>query len=110
VTLYCDMHGHSRKQNVFFYGCAYKNYEHEGRIKNAKLRILPLLCCHKNKSFSFTGSSFKLDKSKESTGRVVVFRDFNIMNSFTIECSFHGKKAPDGKITQFTVQDMYEVG
>ena len=110
MTLYCDMHGHSRKQNVFFYGCAYKNYEHEGRIKNAKLRILPLLCCHKNKSFSFTGSSFKLDKSKESTGRVVVFRDFNIMNSFTIECSFHGKKAPDGKITQFTVQDMYEVG
>ena len=27
VTLYCDMHGHSRKQNVFFYGCNYKNYE-----------------------------------------------------------------------------------
>ena len=35
VTLYCDMHGHSRKQGVFFYGCSYKNYEYEGRIKNA---------------------------------------------------------------------------
>lgn len=35
VLLYCDMHGHSRKQNAFFYGCTYKNYEHEGRIKNA---------------------------------------------------------------------------
>lgn len=35
VILYCDMHGHSRKQNVFFYGCNYKNYEQEGRIKNA---------------------------------------------------------------------------
>ena len=35
VILYCDMHGHSRKQNAFFYGCKYKNYEQEGRIKNA---------------------------------------------------------------------------
>lgn len=35
VLLYCDLHGHSRKENGFFYGCSYKNYEHEGRIKNA---------------------------------------------------------------------------
>ena len=27
VVLYCDFHGHSRKQNAFFYGCTYKNYE-----------------------------------------------------------------------------------
>lgn len=91
VILYCDMHGHSRKKNVFFYGCSYKNYEQEGRIKNAQLRILPLLCCHKSSNFSFSGSSFRIEKAKEATGRVVVFREFNIMNSFTLECSFHGK-------------------
>ena len=27
VLLYTDMHGHSRKQNAFFYGCCYKNFE-----------------------------------------------------------------------------------
>lgn len=27
VVLYVDLHGHSRKQNAFFYGCSYKNYE-----------------------------------------------------------------------------------
>lgn len=27
VILFCDLHGHSRKQNAFFYGCTYKNYE-----------------------------------------------------------------------------------
>lgn len=91
VLLYCDLHGHSRKQNAFFYGCSYKNYEYEGRIKNAQLRILPLLCCHKNPIYSFAGCSFRIEKAKESTGRVVVFREFNIMNSFTLECSFHGK-------------------
>lgn len=35
VTLFIDMHGHSRKSNVFFYGCCYKNFEYDGRIKNA---------------------------------------------------------------------------
>jgi len=35
VGLFCDLHGHSRKFNAFFYGCTYKNYEHEGRAKNA---------------------------------------------------------------------------
>lgn len=48
VTLFTDYHGHSRKLNTFFYACTYKNFEHEGRIKNAQLRIIPLLCCHKN--------------------------------------------------------------
>ena len=32
-----------------------------------------------------------MDKCKESTARAVIFREFNIMNSFTLECSFFGK-------------------
>ena len=35
VLVFCDLHGHSRKRNAFFYACSYKNYEHEGRTKNA---------------------------------------------------------------------------
>jgi hypothetical protein len=92
VTLYCDMHGHSRKQNAFFYGCCYKNYEQEGRIKNAQLRIIPLLCCQRNNLFSLKDSRFNVEKCKESTGRVVIFKEFNIINSFTLECSFFGKE------------------
>lgn len=45
VLLFADLHGHSRKQNAFFYGCCYKNYEQEGRVKNAQLRTMPLMCC-----------------------------------------------------------------
>jgi hypothetical protein len=26
------------------------------------------------------------------TGRIVVFREFNILNSYTLECSFHGSE------------------
>jgi hypothetical protein len=32
------------------------------------------------------------------------------MNSFTLECSFHGKKTAEGKIVAFTLRDMLEVG
>ena len=92
VVLYCDFHGHSRKQNAFFYGCSYKNYEQEGRIKNAQLRIIPLLCCQRNNLCSLKDSRFSVEKCKETTARVVVFREMNIMNSFTLECSFFGKE------------------
>jgi hypothetical protein len=92
VVLYCDLHGHSRKKNAFFYGCSFKNYEQEGRIKNAQSRIIPLLCCQKNNLFSLKDCRFGMEKSKESTGRVVVFKEMNIMNSFTLECSFFGKE------------------
>lgn len=33
-----------------------------------------------------------MEKCKESTARVVIFKEFNIMNSFTLECSFFGKE------------------
>ena len=92
VALYCDLHGHSRKQNAFFYGCSYKNFELDGRLKNAQLRIVPLMCCQKNSLFSLKDCRFRIEKCKESTARVVIFREYNIMNSFTLECSFHGKE------------------
>jgi len=92
VLLFADLHGHSRKQNAFFYGCCYKNYEDEGRVKNAQLRTMPLMCCQKSSLFSFKDCRFRIEKCKESTARVVIFKEFNIMNSFTLECSFFGKE------------------
>jgi hypothetical protein len=95
VFLYSDLHGHSRKQNAFFYGCCYKNYEQEGRVKNAHLRLIPLMCCQKSKLFSLKNCRFQIERSKESTARVVIFKEYNIMNSFTLECSFYGKEDPN---------------
>lgn len=39
VVLYCDFHGHSRKQNVFIYGCENKHLPGE-RLKE---RIFPAM-------------------------------------------------------------------
>ncbi|CAB4057471.1 AGBL2_3 [Lepeophtheirus salmonis] len=68
VIFYCDLHAHSRKLNVFIYGC--ENRRHSD--KYLKEQIFPLML-HKNSSekFSFEDCKFKVAKSKESTGRVV---------------------------------------
>jgi hypothetical protein len=55
--------------------------------------MLPLLCCKKSPDyFKFSDCRFRIEKVKESTARVVVFREFNIINSYTMEVSFFGKE------------------
>jgi len=39
LVLYCDFHGHSRKQNVFVYGCENKHLPNE----KLKERIFPAM-------------------------------------------------------------------
>ena len=54
-------------------------------------RIFPrLLWRHAPEIFSFSDCSFKVQRSKESTARVVCHREFNLFNSFTVEASFAG--------------------
>lgn len=94
VVLFCDLHGHSRKKNVFLYGC-------DARFWNSKLnnspapsplseRIFPLLMQENSESFAFRNCRFKVQKSKASTSRVVCWRQMGIHNSYTIEASFCG--------------------
>ena len=40
--------------------------------------------------FGFEDCSFVVQKSKESTGRVVMWKEFQLVNSFTLEASFLG--------------------
>eukprot|EP00047_Mylnosiga_fluctuans_P022133 m.113982 g.113982 ORF g.113982 m.113982 type:complete len:1045 (+) comp9147_c0_seq2:36-3170(+) len=107
IALYCDLHGHSRKQNVFMYGCLNKSnptlHMHE--------RIFPLML-HKNipEMFSYRGSQFNLHKSKESTGRITIFRELGIVNSFTMEATFCGASIGPCKNMQFTTADFERMG
>lgn len=62
--------------------------------------MMPLLCCHKSPGFyKFSDCRFRIEKCKESTARVVIFREFNIMNAFTLESSFFGKE-PDPIVSE----------
>jgi hypothetical protein len=80
------MHGHSRKKNVFIYGPYFPL--HSG--KYLKLRVLPKLISEETNMFRFFSCKFKVEKSKEKAARIVLWREFDIMNCFTVEASFYG--------------------
>ncbi|NXJ14492.1 CBPC2 carboxypeptidase, partial [Odontophorus gujanensis] len=106
VVLYCDFHGHSRKNNVFMYGC---NGGRDGSGTRLRERVFPLMLS-KNApdKFSFPSCKFKVQKSKEGTGRVVMWR-MGIANSYTIEVAFGGSTL-GGRNSHFTVEDLKSLG
>ena len=56
----------------------------------ARPQVFPRLLWRNSPVFSFSDCSFKVQRSKESTARVVVRRELGIVNSFTIEASLAG--------------------
>nr|XP_044600508.1 cytosolic carboxypeptidase 3 isoform X6 [Equus asinus] len=107
VILYCDLHGHSRKENIFMYGC-----DGRDRCKAVYLqqRIFPLMLS-KNcpDKFSFSACKFKVQKSKEGTGRVVMWK-MGIRNSFTMEVTFCGSTLGNKRGTHFNTKDLESMG
>ncbi|XP_076995084.1 cytosolic carboxypeptidase 3 isoform X10 [Tamandua tetradactyla] len=107
VILYCDLHGHSRKENIFMYGC-------DGRDRSKALylqqRIFPLMLS-KNcpDKFSFSACRFNIQKSKEGTGRVVMWK-MGIRNSFTMEATFCGSTLGNKRGTHFNAKDLESMG
>ena len=132
IALFVDIHGHSRCKNLFMYGCTknqlgphtqalqkstvadFKSKVLSGNTNLSNLtlkeKVFPWIF-HKNcEDFDFGSSSFGIAKSKESTGRVVVFREFNIQNSYTLECSFCGPTAGSNKDCHFSIENLLEMG
>ena len=85
VVLFCDLHGHSRKHNVFCYGC-----EQRATGRKYQEMVFPRLMWRNSSIFSFSDCSFKVQRSKESTARVVVKRELGVVNSFTMEATLAG--------------------
>lgn len=59
---------------------------------------------------SFQNCNFAIQKSKETCGRVVMFKEFNIINSYTLEASFLG---PDKGVLaglHFNTQHLLMIG
>ncbi|KAI4492979.1 hypothetical protein M0802_009816 [Mischocyttarus mexicanus] len=107
VTIYCDLHAHSRKHNIFVYGC-----ESKRTGCNAKLseQIFPLML-HKNAAdkFSFENCKFHVEKGKEGTGRVVAW-SMGVQNSYTMEASMGGSRLGSRSGTHFSTQDYEQIG
>jgi hypothetical protein len=51
--------------------------------------MIPYMLGQRNKLFQFNDCKFANEKEKESTARFVMFRDFSIINSYTLESTFY---------------------
>ncbi|XP_055795903.1 cytosolic carboxypeptidase 2 isoform X5 [Salvelinus fontinalis] len=106
VVLYCDFHGHSRKNNVFMYGCT----NSDDATQRLHERVFPLMMSkNANDKFSFRSCKFRVHQSKEGTGRVVMWR-LGIKNSYTMESTFGGSTLGNRKGTHFTTRDLKSLG
>jgi len=82
--LFCDLHGHSRKPNVFMYGCDIKGAPEE-------TRFFPLLLSKLSPLFDLKASRFGVQKSREATARVALFKELKTCALvYTMESTFSG--------------------
>jgi len=100
VVLYCDLHGHSRKMNVFMYGC--ENKEPSLRLQE---RVFPNMMSRNTSKFKYSSCRFKVQKKKEGTGRIVMWQQMGILNSFTMEATFAGYNN-----VHFNSRDLEDMG
>ena len=98
LELICDLHGHSRRMNTFMYGCNIEN-------DPAATRTFPLIISKLTQDFRFKSCSFHMQRSKESTLRISMFKEVAIPFVYTLEASFCG-----GDRGHYTVQDLMDMG
>ena len=73
----------------------YYNTYQESKYNNFHLRMFPALLSSLNSNFKFEECTFKLEKFKQRTGRIVCFKELGIRHSFTLESSFYGRSKRD---------------
>ncbi|XP_010192681.1 PREDICTED: cytosolic carboxypeptidase 1 isoform X2 [Mesitornis unicolor] len=116
--VYCDYHGHSRKKNVFMYGCSIKETMWHTNVNAASCdlmedpgyRALPKILSQTAPAFSMGSCSFVVEKSKESTARVVVWREIGVQRSYTMESTLCGCDQGKYKGLQIGTRELEEMG
>ncbi|CAH2102327.1 unnamed protein product [Euphydryas editha] len=112
--VYCDYHGHSRKKNVFFYGCAgAESWCSNDRLvpdEPVKYLMLPALMHRISPAFALGSCSFRVERERESTARVTVWRHLGVTRSYTMEASFCGFDRGPFKGFHLNTQHLQGVG
>jgi len=107
ILVFCDLHGHSRKNGAFIYGC--NKAANGGFCSWTKVRLLPRMIARKTHLFNYKECRFRIENDKQRTARVVVWKEFGVTNSFTLESSFYGYIRGDS-IVSYEEKDYYSLG
>lgn len=106
ILIYCDLHGHSRLYNSFIYAC------HKGTIGTlcswTKVRLLPRIIARRCHLLNYHQCSFKVEPNKSNTARVIIWKEFKVVNSFTLETSQYAYTVGE-EVIRFTERDYIRV-
>nr|CAD2176105.1 unnamed protein product [Meloidogyne enterolobii] len=112
---FIDLHGHSRKPNIFMYGnnpleswCPTDITNNSQQSKTFSL--LPEILSKSSDSFSLKDCSFSITKAKEFSARVSIWRQFKLERVYTCESSYFGFDFGSKAGTQITITDLKRMG
>ncbi|XP_068169276.1 cytosolic carboxypeptidase 4 [Antennarius striatus] len=116
--VFCDYHGHSRKKNVFLYGCSVKEtlwqsgspVDTVGLKEDPGYRTIPKALDRIAPAFSFNSCNYLVEKSRSATARVVVWREMGVLRSYTMESTYNGCNQGIYKGLQIGTLDLQEMG
>ena len=78
--------------------------------KYYKTRVIPKILSEHTEAFRYYSCKFRNQKSKRKAARLVIWKEFNLMNSFTIEASFYGWVNNDRTNHSFNTTHLANVG
>uniref|UniRef100_A0A0N4UGX2 Peptidase_M14 domain-containing protein n=1 Tax=Dracunculus medinensis TaxID=318479 RepID=A0A0N4UGX2_DRAME len=111
--IFVDLHGHSRQSSVFLYGNNPAESWYSGdRATEGKQEFifLPKILDKTSKGFCLSNCRFNITKSKESSARVTVWRQFGVTRSYTMESSYCGFESGCYAGLQIGITELKEIG
>uniref|UniRef100_A0A7N8XXJ1 tubulin-glutamate carboxypeptidase n=1 Tax=Mastacembelus armatus TaxID=205130 RepID=A0A7N8XXJ1_9TELE len=113
--VFCDYHGHSRKKNVFLYGCSVKEtlwqsgspVDTVGLKEDPGYRTIPKTLDRIAPAFSFNSCNYLVEKSRSATARVVVWREIGVLRSYTMESTYNGCDQGIYKVCEYCLKLLH---
>ncbi|XP_077424585.1 cytosolic carboxypeptidase 4 [Vanacampus margaritifer] len=116
--VFCDYHGHSRKKNVFLYGCSVKEtlwqsgstFDTVGLKEDPGYRTIAKALDRIAPAFSFNSCNYMVEKSRSATARIVVWKELGVLRSYTMESTYNGCDQGIYKGLQTRTRELEEMG
>lgn len=105
LALFVDLHGHSRRKNIFMYGNSGSTPQEQ-----TDSRLFPFILSKLCDFFSFESCRFSMHKSKEATARIAIYKEVKIPSIYTLEASFSGADKGQLKDHHFTTEHLMVMG
>ena len=104
--LFLDIHAHSAQNSIFCYAPV-----DEDPTNNSIIKRFPMILDNLSPYFQYDNCKFGNEKYKRNCARLGMFRDFNLVNSFTIEssCYAYEVKGTD-EVEQFREDHFLKFG